>query len=44
MSTNAPGFGRGSGFSSIFWKIQGWVERRSILSRITGKAGVFIAA
>jgi hypothetical protein len=34
------------GFSTIFWKIQGWLERRSILSWTVGLAGSedFIAA
>ena len=27
---------RGSGFSTIFWKIHGWFERRSIFRRTTG--------
>jgi hypothetical protein len=39
-----PGLGLATGFSTIFWKIQGWRERRSILSVTTGNAGVFMDA
>src|SRR5688500_18278153 len=42
MSTSAPGLGFTAGLSTIFWKIQGWFERRSILSRTTGRTVVFI--
>src|SRR6476660_664342 len=38
MSTTLPGGTRVAGFSTIFWKIQGWAERRAIFSR-TGGSG-----
>jgi hypothetical protein len=44
MSTTLPGFGRTAGFSTIFWKIQGWLERRSIERRTTGGATWFMPA
>src|SRR4051794_22361686 len=37
MSTIVPAARRPAGFSTIFWKIQGWLERRSILRRTAGR-------
>src|SRR5688500_9124226 len=36
MSTIEPGLGLTAGLSTIFWKIQGWFERRSIFRLTTG--------
>src|SRR6516162_10294061 len=37
MSTTLPPGTRPGGFSTIFWKIHGWAERRAIFKRIWGK-------
>src|SRR5205807_7172669 len=38
MSTTVPGGKRVAGFSTIFWKIHGWDERRTIFKRTCGRA------
>src|SRR5581483_9301416 len=40
MSTTLPPGRRVAGFSTIFWKIHGWDERRAIFRRTCGSGGV----
>src|SRR5690606_26473429 len=42
-STMVPGFGRGLGLSTSFWKIHGWLDRQALRRRTTGRAS-FMAA
>src|ERR671913_45745 len=37
-STRLPGLGRTVGFSTSFWKIQGWEDRHALRRRTTGSA------